>query len=345
MASIRAALKNVAAAPPKWSDFKKKRRAASSSSSKPSEAESAVASGPYSFPSQYPAHVFFHGFLVIASFAMLPRTIPLDPPPEQLRNLDRPQYAFIAPLTARPEVTAAWVALGNAMLVGWWAGSIREWVREGKMGLKIAERLRDETHRKDIWNAALFTLYSGVAYALVCVLCGAPLVTHLPHTLLLGLNLAILTVHVPAYALGPPRLPFKLPFVGSKEDRRDSNSTLLLNNTWVRLFAERDARSPKERAIAYPAFGALTGAWVGVIPIGLDWDRPWQAYPLTPLLGATFGYVFGAFFAVIVNITLFLAAYDVEDSNPTPPINWAADKDNSAEGKKKGGKKVSFKQE
>ncbi|VDC00391.1 unnamed protein product [Peniophora sp. CBMAI 1063] len=343
MASIRAALRNVAAAPPKFSDFRKKRRAAAAKSDDASD--SAVASGPYGFPTQYPAHVFFHGFLVLASLAMLPRTISLDPPPEQLRNLDKPQYPFIAPLTARPEITAAWVALGNAALVGWWSGSVREWVREGKMGLKMVDRLRDETHRKDISNAVVFTLYASLAYAFLIVLCGAPLATHLPHTLLLGLNLAILTVHVPAYALGPPRLPFRLPFVGSKQDRLDTNTTLILNNTWVRLFAERDARSPKERAIAYPAFGALTGAWLGVIPIGLDWDRPWQAYPLTPLIGAVFGYVFGAFFAVIVNMTLFLAAYDVEDDKSTASAAGSKEKAGESAGKKKSGKKVSFKKD
>ena len=101
------------------------------------------------------------------------------------------------------------------------------------------------TDAQVISNAVLFTLYSGLAYAAVIVLCGAPLVTHLPHTLLLGLNVAILTVHIPAYALGPPRFPFKLPFVGSKDDRFNTNTTLLLNNTWVRLFAEREyVKSP-----------------------------------------------------------------------------------------------------
>ena len=36
------------------------------------------------------------------------------------------------------------------------------------------------------------------------------------------------------------------------------------------------ARKPHERALLYPTYSALLGAWVGVIPIGLDWDRPWQ---------------------------------------------------------------------
>lgn len=31
-----------------------------------------------------------------------------------------------------------------------------------------------------------------------------------------------------------------------------------------------------ERAVAYPVFGTLCGCWIGVIPLALDWDRPWQ---------------------------------------------------------------------
>lgn len=38
----------------------------------------------------------------------------------------------------------------------------------------------------------------------------------------------------------------------------------------------RSPRTPIERALVYPTIGALTGAWLGAIPIGLDWERPWQ---------------------------------------------------------------------
>ena len=33
------------------------------------------------------------------------------------------------------------------------------------------------------------------------------------------------------------------------------------------------------------ALGGLLGAWLGAIPIPLDWDRPWQAWPLSCVLG------------------------------------------------------------
>jgi len=31
-----------------------------------------------------------------------------------------------------------------------------------------------------------------------------------------------------------------------------------------------------ERTLVYQAIGTLFGSWVGIIPIALDWDRPWQ---------------------------------------------------------------------
>jgi len=47
-----------------------------------------------------------------------------------------------------------------------------------------------------------------------------------------------------------------------------------------------------------------------VIPIGLDWDRPWQAYPLTPAAGASLGYMAGALLALGVNLLFFFADAD-----------------------------------
>lgn len=31
-----------------------------------------------------------------------------------------------------------------------------------------------------------------------------------------------------------------------------------------------------ERALVYPWVGAVLGSWISIIPIALDWDRPWQ---------------------------------------------------------------------
>ena len=39
------------------------------------------------------------------------------------------------------------------------------------------------------------------------------------------------------------------------------------------------------RILKQNAFGAVSGAWLGAIPIPLDWDRPWQVWPLTCVLG------------------------------------------------------------
>ncbi|KNZ61774.1 hypothetical protein VP01_135g10 [Puccinia sorghi] len=52
-------------------------------------------------------------------------------------------------------------------------------------------------------------------------------------------------------------------------------------------------------ALLFPACGAALGAWLGAIPIPLDWDRPWQAWPITCLLAASTGNAIGHFVAVL----------------------------------------------
>lgn len=40
----------------------------------------------------------------------------------------------------------------------------------------------------------------------------------------------------------------------------------------------------------------IIGAWLGAFPIPLDWDRPWQAWPITCCIGASLGYSAAHFF-------------------------------------------------
>ncbi|GAV98927.1 phosphatidylinositol-glycan biosynthesis class f [Lentinula edodes] len=77
--------------------------------------------------------------------------------------------------------------------------------------------------------------------------------------------------------------------------------SLLTRLNWIRMFAEFRIYNPIERAVVYPAVGAVLGSWLGVIPIALDWDRPWQAWPLTPAYGALVGYITASLAALTVS--------------------------------------------
>lgn len=39
--------------------------------------------------------------------------------------------------------------------------------------------------------------------------------------------------------------------------------------------------------------GCLVGAWLGAIPIPLDWDRAWQRWPITIIVGMWLGGIIG----------------------------------------------------
>lgn len=52
------------------------------------------------------------------------------------------------------------------------------------------------------------------------------------------------------------------------------------------------ARAPFDEAFG-GLIGAGVGAWLGAVPIPLDWDREWQKWPVTILCGIYAGYTVG----------------------------------------------------
>lgn len=47
------------------------------------------------------------------------------------------------------------------------------------------------------------------------------------------------------------------------------------------------------------AKGTILGAWTGAIVIPLDWDRPWQSFPIPCVFGALFGYAASHLFMLV----------------------------------------------
>ncbi|XP_065866697.1 PIGF/3-ketodihydrosphingosine reductase fusion protein [Euphorbia lathyris] len=60
---------------------------------------------------------------------------------------------------------------------------------------------------------------------------------------------------------------------------------------WQRLFAFTKPNESIEYMICIPAHGAILGAWFGAWPMPLDWERPWQEWPICVTYGAIIGYV------------------------------------------------------
>ncbi|KAI9850514.1 MAG: Glycosylphosphatidylinositol (GPI) anchor assembly protein [Thelocarpon superellum] len=120
-----------------------------------------------------------------------------------------------------------------------------------------------------IVHALLSTLLSSVmgvpTLTVVMILFGAPLTTHLTHTILAACHFTLLAVLPLTYVLGVdgPRW-------------RDAIAAML----------------PLDEVFG-ATLGCFVGAWLGAVPIPLDWDREWQRWPITIVTGAYGGYVCG----------------------------------------------------
>ncbi|XP_065620880.1 uncharacterized protein LOC112004324 [Quercus suber] len=60
---------------------------------------------------------------------------------------------------------------------------------------------------------------------------------------------------------------------------------------WQRIFAHTKPMGSVDIIICLPAHGAVIGAWFGAWPMPLDWERPWQEWPICVSYGAMAGYL------------------------------------------------------
>ncbi|GFP93847.1 phosphatidylinositol-glycan biosynthesis class f protein [Phtheirospermum japonicum] len=62
---------------------------------------------------------------------------------------------------------------------------------------------------------------------------------------------------------------------------------------WHRVFAHTKPVGSTDFIICLPAHGAVIGSWFGAWPMPLDWERPWQEWPVCVTYGAILGYLVG----------------------------------------------------
>ncbi|KAL9108203.1 MAG: hypothetical protein Q9227_006940 [Pyrenula ochraceoflavens] len=113
----------------------------------------------------------------------------------------------------------------------------------------------------------LSLLLPPIPLTIIAILMGAPVTTHLPHTALLATHLSLLITVPLFYTHG------------------------VSSSAWYEISC---LYLPFDPAGAWGgSIGALIGAWLGAIPIPLDWDREWQKWPVTVLMGAVGGWCVG----------------------------------------------------
>jgi phosphatidylinositol glycan class F len=97
------------------------------------------------------------------------------------------------------------------------------------------------------------------------VLFGAPLTTHISQTAVCAAHVSLLTALPLIYVYGVD------------------------TSKWRRIAA---LMVPIDEVFG-AAVGCCLGAWIGAVPIPLDWDREWQKWPVTIVTGAYIGWAVG----------------------------------------------------
>lgn len=114
-----------------------------------------------------------------------------------------------------------------------------------------------------------------IIYYIAIVLFGAPLLTHLEETLMLSLTLTALTLIPASLHLGIDNALTL--FIGLQ---------LPISGVFV------DAVKLNVQVVFF-------GAWLGAFVLPLDWDRPWQVWPIPCIVGALTGYFLAHFITLI----------------------------------------------
>lgn len=130
---------------------------------------------------------------------------------------------------------------------------IRKWLSEKKL--------------KDGSKILVLLGFVTIGYFIIAILFGAELFCKYEETLMLSLMLMLLTALPPCLYLGPN---FALGAI---------------------LGDEPSSSNPLSPIFQHVVRITLLGVWLGAFVIPLDWDRPWQEWPVPCCVGALMGYV------------------------------------------------------
>lgn len=115
----------------------------------------------------------------------------------------------------------------------------------------------------------ILTALATPAVHLVLVLFGAPFLAQTRRTLLCAAHLAVLGLYPVIYTRG-------------------TDGT----GAWRALASGAQTAKQLDAAVG-GLWGACAGAWLGAVPIPLDWDRAWQQWPVTVIVGMYIGHAVG----------------------------------------------------
>ena len=114
---------------------------------------------------------------------------------------------------------------------------------------------------------------------LICVLMGAPFIENLLETTTWAFLVSAL-ISIPTIF-----------FIGTDVDG------------WLReLLCGQYSSNIGHRFVYLQTAGVVIGSWASSVTIPLDWDRPWQKWPIPLLAGAVFGYCIALIFNLVVTV-------------------------------------------
>lgn len=153
-------------------------------------------------------------------------------------------------------------------------GIVMKDIKKGYIHLKISSQ--DKSHLRItavLYSVSVLLLMFGfgtVVLYITAVLFGAPLWDKTEETLVFALIFsALLFLPVTSYARCNHRSVTNVCLDILEGGSDDSNISCLRKECFI----------------------VILGAWCGAIPIPLDWDRPWQHWPFTCVIGLLCGYI------------------------------------------------------
>ncbi|XP_014370349.2 phosphatidylinositol-glycan biosynthesis class F protein [Papilio machaon] len=146
-----------------------------------------------------------------------------------------------------------------------------------------SKKIKSKMQARDVINSGIFLLGVIFCFFVGMILFGAPFLDSHEETLMLSALLTLLTVF-PLVAHAGVESAMQLLF-GVKNFSRNTIIEMLVNNALL----------------------TVCGAWLGAVVIPLDWNTPWQKWPIPCYLGAIGGHLISNVLTIL-KISLMSAA-------------------------------------